>query len=82
MCSDLWKSYRNVRSDRAPKTLKFLDRYYVMATMNKQVDMLCIEETQQLKQDGYEPILLRSCRRMLKPPENPAAEQMAGYTHC
>lgn len=35
VCSDMWKPYLNVIADRAPKALNILDRYHVMATMNK-----------------------------------------------
>ena len=46
-----------------------------MATMNKKVDKVRAEETRQLKQDGYEPILKHSRWRLLKQPENRTQKQ-------
>ena len=60
VCSDMWKPYLNVIADRAGHALNILDRYHVMATMNKKVDKVRAEETRQMKQDGYEPILKHS----------------------
>jgi len=77
VCSDMWKPYLNVIAERAPKALNILDRYHVMATMNKKVDKVRAEETRQLKQDGYEPILKHSRWCLLKRPENRSAKQTA-----
>lgn len=77
VCSDMWKPYLNVIAARAPKALNILDRYHVMATMNKKVDKVRAEETRQLKEDGYEPILKHSRWCLLKRPENRTAKQTA-----
>ena len=66
----MWKPYLNVIADRAGHALNILDRYHVMATMNKKVDKVRAEETRQMKQDGYEPILKHSRWCLLKRPEN------------
>lgn len=77
VCSDMWKPYLNVIAERAPKALNILDRYHVMATMNKKVDRVRAEETRQLKRDGYEPILKHSRWCLLKRPENRTSKQTA-----
>ncbi len=77
VCSDMWKPYLNVIADRAPKALNILDRYHVMAMMNKKVDKVRAEETRQLKQDGYEPILKHSRWCLLKRPSNRTSKQTA-----
>ena len=75
VCSDMWKPYLNVIADRAGHALNILDRYHVMATLNKKVDKVRAEETRQLKADGYEPILKHSRWCLLKRPENRTAKQ-------
>ena len=75
VCSDMWKPYLNVIADRAGHALNILDRYHVMATLNKKVDKVRAEETRQLKQDGYEPILKHSRWCLLKRPKNRTKKQ-------
>lgn len=77
VCSDMWKPYLNVIAKRAGHALNILDRYHVMAKMNKHVDRVRAEETRQLKADGYEPILKHSRWCLLKRPENRTAKQTA-----
>jgi transposase len=77
VCSDMWKPYLNVISRRAGQALNILDRYHVMAMMNKKVDKVRAEETRQLKRDGYEPILTHSRWCLLKRPENRTEKQTA-----
>ena len=75
VCSDMWKPYLNVIAYRAGHALNILDRYHVMATLNKKVDKVRAEETRQLKADGYEPILKHSRWCLLKRPENRTQKQ-------
>ncbi len=75
VCSDMWKPYLNVIARRAGHAVHVLDRYHIMATMNKKVDKVRAEETRQLKADGYEPILKHSRWCLLKRPENRTAKQ-------
>lgn len=77
VCSDMWKPYLNVIAQRAEHALNILDRYHVMATMNKKIDKVRAEETRQMKQDGYEPILKHSRWCLLKRPENRTPGQTA-----
>ena len=77
VCSDMWKPYLNVIAKRAGHALNILDRYHVMAKMNKHVDKVRAEETRQLKKDGYEPILKHSRWCLLKRPENRTSKQTA-----
>lgn len=75
ICSDMWKPYLNVIASRAKNAVHVLDRYHIMATLNKKVDRVRAEETRQLKADGYEPILKHSRWCLLKRPENRTAKQ-------
>ncbi len=71
----MWKPYLNVIARRAGHAVHVLDRYHIMATMNKKVDKVRAKETRQLKADGYEPILKHSRWCLLKRPENRTAKQ-------
>ena len=70
VCSDMWKAYLNVIADKASQALNILDRYHIVAKMNKAVDEVRAKETKQLKDDGYEPILKHSRWCLLKRPKN------------
>lgn len=74
-CSDLWKAYVKVIAERAGQAVHVLDRYHVMANMNKAIDKVRAEEAKRLKRDGYEPVLKHSRWVLLKRPENLSAQQ-------
>lgn len=75
VCSDMWKPYLNVIAERAGHALNILDRYHVMAMINKKVDKVRAEETRQLKADGYEPVLKDSRWCILKRVRNLTQKQ-------
>jgi len=75
ICSDMWKPYLKVIARRASHAVHVLDRYHIMATMNKKVDKVRAQETRQLKADGYVPILKHSRWCLLKRPENRTTKQ-------
>ncbi len=70
LCSDMWKPYLNVIAQRAPGALHILDRYHIVAKLNKAIDEVRAEEAKRMTQDGYEPILKNSRWPLLKNPEN------------
>jgi transposase len=70
ICSDMWQPYLNVISERARQAIHVLDRYHVMAKMNKAIDEVRAAEAKRLKQDGYEPVLKHARWVLLKRPEN------------
>jgi transposase len=69
-CSDMWKPYLKVIAERASQAVHVLDRYHVMAQMNKAIDQVRAEEARCLKRDGFEPVLKHSRWVLLKRPEN------------
>jgi transposase len=75
VCSDMWTPYLNVIRERAQGTLHVLDRYHIMAKMNKAIDEIRASEARQLKVDGYEPILKHSRWCLLKRAENLTEQQ-------
>lgn len=73
--SDMWQNYLDVVAERAEQAVHILDRFHIMANMNKALDQIRREEVKRLKEDGYEPILKHSRWCLLKRPENRTAKQ-------
>jgi transposase len=74
-CSDMWKPYLNVIAERAGQAVHVLDRYHVMAKMNRAIDEVRAAEAKRLQADGYEPVLKHSRWVLLKRPENLTEQQ-------
>lgn len=70
VCSDMWRPYLNVISDRLSQAVHVLDRFHVMQQFGKALDVIRAEEQRQLQRDGYEPVLKHSRWCLLKRPEN------------
>ena len=75
VCSDMGKPYLNVFRERAATAVHVLDRYHIMATMNKAIDQVRASEDKRLKADGYEPVLKHSRWCLLKRKSNLIAKQ-------
>jgi len=70
ICSDMWKAYLKVIKKKAPKAIHILDRFHIVAKINKAIDEVRAGEQRQLEKDGYEPILKKSRWCLLKRKEN------------
>ncbi|MBA3066108.1 ISL3 family transposase, partial [bacterium] len=57
VCSDMWKPYLKVIRKKIKNAVHILDRYHIVANLNKAIDKVRAEETRRLEQEGYEPIL-------------------------
>ncbi len=75
VCSDMWKPYLKVIAKKAAGALHVLDRFHIMAKMNKAIDEVRAAEAKRLKADGYEHILKHSRWCFLKRPENLTEKQ-------
>ena len=75
-CSDMWQPYLKVIAEYAGQAVHVLDRYHVMAKMNKAIDEVRAAEAKRLKRDGYEPVLKHSRWVLLKRPENLTEKQV------
>lgn len=75
VCSDMWKPYLEVIADRAGDAIHVLDRFHIMAKMNKAIDEVRAEEAKRLVREGYEPVLKHSRWCLLKRPENLTVKQ-------
>lgn len=70
VCSDMWKPYLKVIKQRASHALHILDRFHIVARMNKALDEVRASEHRAMQKDGYEPVLTKSRWLLLKRPEN------------
>ncbi len=70
ICSDMCKNYLEVIAERAKHALNVLDRFHIIALLNKKIDKVRAKEVKKLKADGLEPILKHSRWCFLKRPEN------------
>jgi transposase len=70
VCSDMWKPYLKVIAKKAGQAIHVLDRYHIMAKMNKAIDDVRAEEAKRLKQKGERPVLKHARWCLLKRPAN------------
>jgi transposase len=75
ICSDMWKPYLKVIKNRAGHALHILDRFHIVARLNKALDEVRASEHRQMKSDGYEPVLTKARWLLLKRPENLTPKQ-------
>lgn len=60
VCSDMWKAFLKVIQKKIPRAVHILDRFHIMALLNKAIDKIRSAEAKRLKQDGYQPVLKHS----------------------
>lgn len=75
IASDMWQPYLNVIARKAKQAAHFLDRYHVVANMNKAIDKIRAEEAKKLRREGEEPVLAQSRWCLLKRPVNLTEKQ-------
>lgn len=70
ICSDMWRAYLKVVKKKASHAIHILDRFHIMAQMNKAINEVRAQEARQLSKTQKEHILKRSRWLFLKRPEN------------
>jgi len=75
ICSDMWQPYLKVIADQARGAIHVLDRFHLVAKLNKAIDEVRAQESKELKAKGYEPVLTKSRWCLLKRPENLSEKQ-------
>jgi transposase len=75
VCSDMWQPYLKVIGEKASQAIHVLDRFHIMAKMNKAIDEVRAAEVKRLQRDGYEPVLKHSRWCLLKREENLTEKQ-------
>jgi len=75
VCSDMWKPYLKLIEQNCPNALNILDRFHVVATINKAIDEVRANEARRMHQDGYEPVLKKTRWCVLKRPGHLTGQQ-------
>jgi transposase len=70
VCSDMWKPYLKVIAKKASQAVHILDRFHIVARLNKALDEVRAAEAKRLAREGYEPVLKHARWCMLKREEN------------
>jgi transposase len=70
VCSDMWKPYLNVIREKCTEALNILDRYHMVANLNKALDEVRRTEVKRLIQEGYDNVLSKVRYCFLKRREN------------
>jgi transposase len=75
VCSDMWQPYLDVIREKCAQALHILDRFHIVAKMNKALDEVRAAETRRMAQEGHAPLLKKSRWCVLKRKENLTAQQ-------
>ena len=75
VCSDMWKPYLRVIAKMLPDSVHILDRYHIVANLNKALDQVRAAEAKRLKAQGYEPHLKQTRWCFLKRKANLTQKQ-------
>lgn len=81
VCSDMWKPYLKVIAKKIPQALHILDRFHIVASLNKALSEIRAAETRRLKQEGYQEVLKHTKYCFAKNPENLTEGQKARLDH-
>ena len=86
ICSDMWRPYLEVIAKRCPQALNILDRFHMVAKLNKALDELIVvnhaSEARRMVREGYEPVLKNMRWCLLKRPENLTDKQTSVCESC
>jgi len=75
VCSDMWEPYLKVIREKCSDALHILDRFHIVAKMNKALDEVRAGESRRMSSEGRIPILKKSRWLLLKREENLKTEQ-------
>jgi transposase len=75
VCSDMWEPYLKVIRQKCSEALHILDRFHIVAKMNKALDEVRAGESRRMAREGYAPVLKKSRWLLLKRNENLKTEQ-------
>jgi len=75
VCSDMWRPYLKVIAKKASHALHILDRFHIVARLNKAIDEVRAAEAKELAARGYEPVLKHSRWCFLKRAVNLTGKQ-------
>jgi len=75
VCSDMWEPYLKVIREKCSEALHILDRFHIVAKMNKALDEIRAGESRRIASEGGVPVLKKSRGWLLKREENLKTEQ-------
>jgi transposase len=75
VCSDMWEPYRKVIREKCSNALHILDRFHIVAKMNKALDEVRADESRRMHREGRMLVLKKSRWLLLKREENLGEEQ-------
>jgi transposase len=75
VCSDMWEPYLKVIHEKCSEALHILDRFHIVAKMNKALDEIRGGESPRIASEGGVPVLKKSRWLLLKREENLKTEQ-------
>jgi transposase len=75
VCSDMWEPYLKVIREKCSEALHILDRFHIVAKMNKALDEVRASETRRMQQEGREPVLKKSRWLLLRRGDHLGGEQ-------
>src|SRR5580704_7601459 len=75
VCSDMWEPYLKVIRQKCSEALHILDRFHIVAKMNKALDEVRAGESRRMASEGGVPVLKKSRWLLLKREENLKTEQ-------
>jgi transposase len=75
VCSDMWEPYLKVIREKCSEALHILDRFHIVAKMNKALDEVRAGESRQMVREGLAPVLKKSRWLLLKREENLKTDQ-------
>ena len=75
VCSDMWEPYLKVIREKCSEALHILDRFHIVAKMNKALDKIRAGESRRIASEGGVPVLNKPRWLLLKREENLKTEQ-------
>jgi len=75
VCSDMWKAYLKVIAKKLPDSIHILDRFHIMQKFGIAMDKVRASEAKRLKEEGKEPVLVKSRWCFLKRKSNLTGKQ-------
>lgn len=77
VCSDMWQPYLKVIAKKIPQALHILDRFHIVANLNKALSEIRAAEARRMKREGYEEVLKHTKYCFAKNPQNLTDKQKA-----
>ncbi len=75
VCSDMWQPYLTVIEKKLTGALHILDRYHIVAKLNKALDVVRACEARKMRKEGYDDVLKHTKYCFLKRRENLTPKQ-------